>query len=360
MRQVFFKTVTALEAAGGDQASRFSDLNGTAGKLGFWDYYAQGNGDWFTNALFQVQIDTDAEADDSTTDLTTIANPIALKRAFQVVQGYGAQNPIATPIIGADKLVKVTASGHVATTQYAVTYDPNNTAALTAGHEMEFKIVVRQTTTDYLNYLHDELAFADLSGENYHFPLSGFHNNNHKIINISFTVGASDTATCNNLRSVIQENGVLNAMIKCSGTDTAVLTARHPGVVFEVIGYNLSTANGGSAVPAADFSVQEFIPGVGNAWQARADELKQRAISSGIHNRMYFPLSHTDFVTAAATNYDRFEIVYRVDGDRDVVKGSQFGTAIIYEVDAANKVGGVLNPLDADGDPGTTKTEYSF
>ena len=353
MRQVFFKTVDALEAAASDGSSRFGDLE--AGKLGFWDYYGDSNrGTWFADALFQAAIDTDAEAGDDTTGLTTIANPIALKRAFQVVQGYGAQNPIATPIIGADKLVKVTASGHVATTQYAVTYTPDATNE-GSGDEIELKIVVRQTTTDYLNYLHDELAFADLSGDNYHFPLSGFHNNNHKIINISFTAGADATATCNNLRTVIANNGVLNAMIKATGTTTAVLTARHPGVVFEVIGFNLTD---NAAVTDTDFAVTNFVPGVGNAWQARADELKQRAISSGIHNRMYFPLSHTNFVTSASTDYDRYEIVYRVDGDRDVVKGSQFGTAIIYEVDGQNDIGAVLNAGTAD--PGTNKVEYSF
>ena len=333
MRQVFFKTADTLVPAAGNTSSRFSDLNATAGKLGFWDYYAQGNGDWFRDALFSTTIDTDtSNADDTTVAASALGLALPTKRAFQVVQGYGSQNPIATPIIGADKLVKVTASGHVATTQYAVTYDPDATASPTSGDELEFKIVVRQPTSDYLSYLHDELAFADLGGDNFHFPLSGFHNNNHKVINISFSAGANDTATCNNLRSVIQDNGVLNAMIKTSGTATAVLTARHPGVVFEVIGYN--------------------------AWQARADELKQRAISSGVHNRMYFPLAHTNFVTDAATAYDRYEIIYRVDGDRDVVKGSQFGSAIIYEVNGQNDLGAVLNAGTAD--PAATKTEYSF
>ena len=355
MKQVFFKIENALEAAGTAGTDRFSDL--ASGKLGFWTPDASTGGAWFASALFEnrfVIADTDDDDGSSTavSPTLTMAGGNFLKERIQVVQGFGSGNPIASPIISTSNIIRVDASGHNATVQYAITYTPG-TAEKVANEELEFKFVIRQGSTQYLDFVNNEAGFADLSDGTHRFPLSGFHNNNHKIINVSISAGGgSDQNVCDALRTAVQNHSVLNAMIKTSGTSTAVLTARHPGVVFEMIGHNLTDD---AAIASTVFAVTDFVPGVGNAWQARTDELRARS-QQGDFNRMYFPMSQTDFVTSAAAAYDRYEITYKIDGDRNVVKGSQYGTAIIYEIDAGNDVGAVLNRGTAD--PTTTKVEY--
>lgn len=377
MKQVFFKTQDTVQAAGTAGDDRFSDL--ASGELGFWNLTPATGGAWFADALFQTTNlaalpaisatnfpDDGAAAVGDATDLeavadqrrldgaahATVSNPLFLKGRFQIAQGFPNGNPLISPIINSTDIVRVTAAGHVATTQYAVTYTPNTNEKV-ADNDVQFRFVVRQGSTQYLDFVNNEAAFADLSDGTHRFPLSGFHANNHKLITISInTGGGSATNVCDALRTAIQEHGVLNAMIKCTGTATAILTARHPGVVFEVIGHNLTDD---LAVAAGDFGITDFVPGVGNAWQARTDELRMRA-QQGDYNRMYFPMSQTDYVTSASTDYDRYEITYRINGDWGPVKGSKFGTAIIYEVDGQNDVGLVLNGGTAD--PTTTKTEY--
>lgn len=362
MKQVFFKTVDALEAAGTAGTDRFGDL--AKGKLGFWNIDAATGGAWFASKLFDntvamsgANVDTSdaGAASDPVLGMSTISGGLFLQDRIQVVQGFSSGNPLASPIINSGDIARIVAEGHTDTTQYAVTYTPDTTNE-GSGDELELKFVVRQGSTQYLDFVNNEAAFADLSDGTHRFPLSGFHNNNHKLINISCKAGADATATCNNVRAAVKEHGVLNAMIKTSGTTTAVLTARHPGVVFEIIGFNLTDD---AAITAGDFAVTDFVPGVGNAWQARTEELKARALQ-GDYNRMYFPMSQTDFVTDAAATYDRFEIVYKLNGDWGPVKGSVYGSAVIYEVNGQNDVGAVLNPADADSDPGSTKTEYIF
>jgi hypothetical protein len=351
MRQVFFKTVDALEAAASTAGdARFNDLE--SGKLGFWNLDAATGGDWFATALFQAAIDTDAEAGDDTTGLTTIANPIMLKRSLQVVQGFTSGNPIATPIINTRDVVRVTAEGYVASTkhQQTVTF-----AAGDAGDEVQLRFVVRTAHTGYLDYVNGETAFSDLTGEGYHFPLGVFNTTNHKVINFSFTATNSGSdngaAAC---VTAIEGNETLNAMfnVAVANTNTVTFDARHAGVIFDIIADNLTGSTSLTVTQSANWT-----PGVGNAWQARTDELKSRAMA-GHYNRMYFPMDFQNFVTAADTEYDRYEITYKIDGDRAVVKGSQYGTAIIYEVNGQNDVGVVLNAGTAD--PVATKTEYVF
>lgn len=355
MKQVFFKTQDALQAAGTAGDDRFSDL--ASGELGFWTPDASTGGAWFASALFEnrfVIADTDSadNAAASVSPTLTMSGGNFLKERIQVVQGFGSGNPIASPIISTSNIIRVDASGHDVTVPYKIIYTPGTNEKV-ASNELEFKFVVRQGSTSYLDFVNNEAAFADLIDGTHRFPLSGFHNNNHKIINISIvTGGGSDQNVCDALRTAIQNHGVLNAMIKTSGSTTAVLQARHPGVVFEIIGHNLTDD---VAIPAGGFGLTDFVPGVGNAWQARTDELRARS-QQGDFNRMYFPMSQTDFVTSATAVYDRYEITYKIDGDRNVVKGSQYGTAIIYEVDGQNDLGAVLNRGTAD--PSTNKVEY--
>lgn len=336
MRQVFIKTVAALEAADGAAGARFGDL--TSGKLGFWDCKANAAyGDWFTSALFQASIDTDAEADDSATALTTIANPLMLKQEIQIVQGFPSGNPLTTPIINTRDITRIHAAQHVGTTKHQQTVA---FAAGDAGDEIQLRFIIRAAHTGYLDYVNNETAFSDLTGEGYHFPLGVFNTTNHKIINFSFTATASGSdngaAAC---VTAIENNPTLNALfnVAVANTDDVTFDARHAGVIFEIIADNLT---GNTSLTVS--TTAKFDPGVGNAWQARTDELKSRAYA-GNYNRMYFPMDYTDFVTSATATYDRYEVTYRIDGDRAVVKGSQYGTAVIYEPTGVDAVDAVLN-----------------
>ena len=326
MRQVFFKTVTALQAAAGAGADRFGDLS--AGELGFWNLDAATGGAWATSALFATTIDT-----------ATVAQAIPLYRDFQVTQGFATNNPIATPIINANNLVKVTAAGYQASQRHTVRITP---AGTDTGDNLSLRVVVRNTPTDYISYVNNEVTIADLSGSGYQFPLGQFNTTNHKLMNLAVSPGATVAAICQNAETAILNNNTFNSMftvtlIGGAGTETNVdIVARHAGVIFDVIVVNEEDETETSGVVQAAWD-----PGVGNDWQARGDELKAREYA-GNFNRMYFPQTYADFVTDNST-WKRYEIVYRIDGDRDVVKGSQFGSAIIYEANADDTVNAVLN-----------------
>lgn len=342
MRQVFFKTTAALQVAGAAGADRFTDLG--SGELGFWNIDAATGGAWFGSALFQSLVD------DGGGTGVAVAKALPLFRDFQVAQGFATNNPIATPIINANNLVKVTAAGYQASARHALTMlstaddDDNN---------LSIRFVIRTTPTDYISYVNNEVTIADLSGAGYQFPLGQFNTTNHKLFNLAVSPGASPTAVSANIATAIQNNNTANSLFTVvdNGAAGCVVTARHAGVVFEAILVNES-----DSTEADQTLTTAWDPGVGNDWQARGDELKAREYA-GNFNRMYFPQTYADFVTDNST-WDRYEIVYRVDGDRDVVKGSQFASAIIYEVSSQQAVDAVLNG-GVNPTAGTT-TEYLF
>jgi hypothetical protein len=336
MRQVFFKTVSALQAAAvtaGD--ARFNDL--TSGELGFWTLDAATGGDWFAGDLFTATVDTVA-----------VAKAIPFYNSFQVVQGFPSNNPIASPIISNQNLVKVTADPYAASVRHKVRISPQ---AADNTDQLNIKVIMRNTPTDYLSYVNNESTISDLSGGGYDFPLGNYNTTNHKAINLAITGGANEAGTVDNIVTAITNNNTWNALFTTTDNGNTVdLEARHIGVVFDIIFENLSatptTTQG--ALQAA------WSAGSGNDWQARADELKAREYA-GNFNRMYFPQSYTDFVADAST-WKRYEITYRTDGDRDVVKGSEYGSCIIYEANADDVVKEVLNA----GVALTASTEYLF
>ena len=332
MRQVFFSdgTLTGTAGAGADS---FSDLLNS--DVGFWNLDAATGGAWFTTAL---------HAGGS-------INP----QYFQVAQGFATNNPIASPIISAQNVVRITCAGHTPSVRHKVRSTPVGTDA---DKTVSIRVVVRNTPTDYISYVNNEVTIADLSGSGYQFPLGQFNTTNHKLMNLAIPKGSTIAAICQNAKTAIENNNTFNSMFSVTliggaGTETNFdLEARHAGVVFDVIFVNEedTTETDGSLVAAWD-------PGVGNDWQVRGDELKAREYA-GNFNRMYFPQTYADFV-ADGTVWDRYEIVYKTDGDRDVVKGSIYGSLIIYEPDTTTgQLDTVLNGGVA-VTPGVT-TEYYF
>ena len=335
MRQVFFKTTSALQAAAGTAGdARFTDLS--SGELGFWSLDAATGGDWFATDLFAATVDTVATA-----------TAIPYFKQFQIVQGFPSSNPIASPIISAQNLVRVKCDPYADSTQHEVRITP---AAADNSDPLNIKVIIRNTPTDYINYVNNASNFSDLSGGGYDFPLGQYNTTNHKVINLAVTGGANEEGTCDNVVAAIQGNTTWNALFEVDDNVTSFdLKARHVGVVFDVIFENLDGNTQQQGVLQAGWA-----PGVGNPWQARQDELKAREYA-GNFNRMYFPETYTDFVTDSS-EWKRYEVTYRTDGDRDVVKGSQFGSCIIYEANADDVVKDVLNASTAL----TASTEYLF
>lgn len=284
----------------------------------------------------------------ATVDTVAVAKAIPFYKTFQVVQGFSSNNPIASPIISNQNLVKVTADPYAASVQHEVNIAP---AGADNGDPLNIKVVIRNTPTDYLSYVNNESIISDLSGGGYDFPLGTYNTTNHKILNLAVTGGVDPAGTVDNIVTAITNNNTWNALFETTDNSNDVdLTARHIGVVFDVIFENLS------ATPSSTQGtlVNAWSAGSGNDWQARADELKAREYA-GNFNRMYFPQSYQDFVTHPST-WKRYEITYRTDGDRDVVKGSEYGSCIIYEANADDIVRNVLNVSD----PLTASTTYLF
>ena len=356
MRQVFFSNGT-IQAAAGDNTSRFGNLANH--EIGLWNPYAQTGGDWFADALFEnrfVIADTDS-ADNAAASVSpqlTSMRATPLKQAFQVAQGFPSGNPLATPIIDASKLVAIRCQAYEETDLHTIRISPAD--GTHNGDEMQLKFVIKQHPTSYLGYVNGESHIFDMSGGNYDFPLSGFHANNHKLITIGYTASSTDDLSIDAIKAAVEGNTVLNAMMSVTDNGSTVdLIARHPGTIFEVIQHNASD----DASAQTEVALQQaYDPGIGNAWQARADELKARA-QAGNFNRMYFPQTFENYVTAATQDFDRFEITYKIDGDRDVVKGSQFGTAVIYEKDGTD-ASGLRVALNLGAALTVAGTEYLF
>lgn len=351
MRQVFFSNVAGQAApTTGEGPQHFNDL--TSGEVGVFDLDAEsGGGGFFTSQLFRTGVETGifdtSDATDATAQaLTTLGKPIMLKNRIQIAQGYGSGNPIATPIIDTSKITRIKVDEYTATTRQVATVAY---AADDSANEVQLKIVVKQDASSYINFVNNEQVIADVSGGNFHFPLGAFHANNHKVINISSS-GTTDNGAGEAV-TAIQNHGVLNALVTASQTSgTLSLSPRHAGVFIEVIADNI-TDNTSLTVDNAQTA---YVAGVGNDWQARAAELKGR-YGSGQFNRMYFPNTFTDFVANGDT-FDKVEITYRIDGDRSVVKGSEYGSAVIYEKIASTTIQSIFN----NGDPASGSTEYLF
>lgn len=333
MRQVFVKNgatsvLQPVDTTANRKAASFNDLS--SGEVGCWNLDKYGYGGWETGALFNVGVESGTV--DSNADLVTLANPLWLVNRLQFAQGYGSGNPIATPIIDTKNIISINYQPYAAATRHKVDTTIPNVATL---HNAKF--VIRTTPTHYLEFAEPANALNDLSNGGYAFPLSVFNTTNHKVINVEFTPGGTSGGDgANALKTAIEGHSLLNSLFTSAVANTNDLdvSARHAGVVFDVIVENVNT--GATATGTVDAAADL---GVGEDFMVLGDELKARALA-GNFNRMYFPQTFTTFATATST-YDKVTIVYRIDGDRGVVKGSQFGELVIYDDNQAASSGGL-------------------
>lgn len=326
LSQVFVSD--ALTALSG---TTFNTSGDAADDVGVWSLDDAG---YMSTALFQSGFDVDSEADDSATDVIQVKNPLWLVNDIQIVQ-RASPNFIASPLISTRNIKSIKYQNHVDSTMHAatVTFDAND-----AGDDLNVKIIVRSTPTDYLNFGNENTAIADFSNEGHQFPISVRRG---QLLNIGATGNSADNAGAD-LVANIQASAVLNAMMTASNNSgTVTLTARHPGFIFDLYAFN----NSDDDEPAVSNGSAKFDPGVGNDWQVVGDEMRCRS-RYGNFNRMYFPQAQTTY-GQNGSEYDKIVIEYAHNwpNSTGIAPAGALNQAVIYCTNAGS-------------DPSTDATEF--
>ena len=276
----------------------------TTATIGVWNLLGNsGAGAYIASKLYATTV---AEADTAGAVAgTAVANPLWLFKRLQFVQGTGG-NPIATPIINTADIKRIKYDPYTAFvgTKAAIADATLNVSGAANNDEYNFKFIIRSTPTDYLNF-YDQNAVNLFTKQ---FPLGAFNTTNHKAINV--TVKIADVADADNATNVTRIQDALAAhpllgdMFTAADAGTTVdITARHPGVVFDLLISNVT--KGKDAVACA---ITGQILGVGNAWQVLGDEIKCRS-RYGNFNRMYLPQNMPTY-TNTTYKYDKITIEY--------------------------------------------------
>ena len=291
LSQVFIANGGTLEAPGSDGADAFLDV--AKAEVGIWNTtkYGSNSDQWINSKLYAKAV---AEADTAGAVAgTPIANPLWLFSQIQFVQGTGTSvNPIASPIINTSSINRVgfepyTASvGHIQT----LTVDP------VANKLHTVKFIFRTTPVDQLNFNDaNGTGYNDLSGANKDFPAGVFNATNHKAISIEVNSGADLAAFAAAIKAAVEKHSLLNNLVVAgtSATPGDLYTARHAGVIFDMILWNTDDDVKSTTVA----SVTAAVIGVGNPWQVLGEEIRCRS-RYGNFNRMYLPQNMPTYTTA--------------------------------------------------------------
>jgi hypothetical protein len=337
LSQVFILNNGNLIAPGSDGDDSFVDAG--SAQVGIWNTTKYGTNDdqWINTKLYATTV---AEVDTAAAvDGTPIVNPLWLYSQIQFVQGT-ANNPIATPIINTSQIKSIEFSPFEASTRHAGTV----TFALDdAGDDLNVKFIIRNTPTAHLNFTNDNPGLIDLSGNNFDFPLGSFNTTNHKAINIGAT-GATATTAGDDLVANIQNSPVLNALFTASNTTGVVtITARHAGVVFDMIAHN----NTDDTVPVVSNATAKAKVGVGNAWQVLGEEIRCRS-RYGNFNRMYFPDPVATY-TNTTYKYHKVTIEYATNwpSSTGIAPAGELNQVVIYAADSSTAMAAGDTTIDA-------------
>ena len=328
LSQVFISD--ALTALSG---TAFNSSDDAADDVGVWNL-GLSTPAYASTKLFEtsfVPSDTDA----SNPAEATAAQPFWLVNRFQIVQ-RGAPNFIATPIINAADVKSIEYNNYTASVRHAIP-----TGTLVANVKYNVKFIIRTTPTTYLNYGNTNPGLVDLSGNNIPFPLAAFNTTNHKAINIG-TTGTTATLAGDKLVTNIQNSSILNDLFTAANNAGVVtVTARHAGVIFDMIVSNEDT----DAI-LANGTVVEFKPGVGNAWQVLGEELQCRA-KYGNFNRMYLPQEFTTY-TRLGGSYDKITLTYKTNWPTatGIAPAGNLNQVTIYYTNAGTDPGNTANEFD--------------
>lgn len=242
--------------------------------------------------------------------------------AMQFTQTMKSGNCIASPIIEKGDIKRIAYSTYKATVAHAVTL---TAATVTAPDFVSVKIAIRTMPTAYAYYANPNNPDLDLSGDGKVFPLLGNFSAGRTIIPVDQLTG-SNTANATALAATINNNATLSKIFKATVSSADVtITARHAGVVFDVVTINQDGDNANWAQ-----NVTEFEAGVGNYWQVLSDELSHRA-KYGNFNRMYFPMDFTTFADASV-DYDVVEISYAHahPADTGIARAAELNNVKLY------------------------------
>ena len=230
------------------------------------------------------------------TDIAAATGPV------QIVQTMLAGNPIASPLIDPQDIVRIKYTPYAVTTKAQTVL---TCGTFGAGDFATVKVAIRTAPTAYEYYANPNNPALDLTGEGYVFPLLGNFSAGRTLIPICEISSGTAATNATAIKNAIEGNPKLNALFNVT-TSTADVTiiARHAGVVFDVTLIDQDGAN-----PGFTQVVTGFAAGNGNYWQAISDEKAMRA-KYGNFNRMYFPMSFPEFAIAGNT-YEVVEISYR-------------------------------------------------
>jgi hypothetical protein len=313
LSQVFISNTNVLEAAGGDGADSFNDLSTATAGIWSVDQYGTNSDNWINSKLFETTaaasgavVDTSdaGAATDPVIGQSTLANPLWLYTHLQFAQGT-ANNPIASPIINTRNIRSVEYTPYQAFTgtKATIVSATLNVAGATDGDQYNFKFIIKSTPTD-------QLSFYDPAGLNIFgdFPLGAFNTTNHKAINMTVVIADVDDADAANNVSAVQDaladHPILGKMFTAADVgDDIVITAKHPGVVFDLIIENVTQ----DADPV-DCNITGQVLGSGNDWQVIGEEIRCRS-RYGNFNRMYLP-QHMEAFGKKGFDYDKVVIEY--------------------------------------------------
>jgi hypothetical protein len=344
---VFISNIASFQAPGGDNVTDLFTNLSTA-EVGVWNVpgIAQttaGTNYWVDTKLFEktfVPTDTDA----SNPAEATFANPAWLYNRLQFAQGT-AGNPIATPIINTANIKRIKFDpyqGFVGTKATIVNATLNVTNAVD-GDEYNFKFIIKSVPTDYLNY-YDQAGLNVFAKQ---FPLGAFNTTNHKAINVSVVVADVSDAdggdNLTNIQTAIAGHPLLSNMFTAADVnDDIVITAIHPGVVFDLLIENVTR----SAEPVA-CAITGQVLGVGNGWQVAGEEARCRS-RYGNFNRMYLPQNMPTY-TNTAYQYHKVTIEYTTNWPTStgIAPAGATNQVVIYAADSGTAMVIADTNLDA-------------
>ena len=326
LSQVFVSNTDLLQVPSGS-TDVFTDLDNTP-EVGIWNPNGAAGAKWVNSKLFEKTV---VPTDDNSSNPAeaTLANPLWLYTDLQFAQGTSS-NPIASPIINTRNIRSIKYNKHevFAGTKATIADATLNVTGAVDGDDYNFKFIIKSTPTD-------QLSFYDPAGLNIFgdFPLGAFNTTNHKAINMTVVVAdVSDADAAGNVTAVtnaLAAHPILGKMFTAADVGSnIVITAKHPGVVFDLIIENVDRD-----VDPVDCAITGQILGVGNDWQVIGEEIRCRS-RYGNFNRMYLP-QHMEAFGKKSFKYDKITIEYEHNwpNSTGIAPAGALNQIVIYNTD---------------------------
>lgn len=257
---------------------------------------------------------------------------------IQIVQGTTKANPIATPLIPIKDIRRVKVSAYAATTLHSQASVITAVPAAVAGVNGSWMVnlSIRTAPTFYEMFSNPSNGNLDLTtsavgGLNKIFPLLGNFSAGRTIIPIcEIPAGTAAATAALQIYDAILNNETLNSIVSFTAaqyaTTTVTLTARHPGVIFDI-----SIFDSVSKTKTVTPTTTGFNAGNGNYWQVISDEKAQRA-RYGHFNRMYFPFEQTNYAQSSGIQYASIELSYEHGwpSSTGIARAGELNTVKIY------------------------------